>query len=44
MVANKPMRSIRGTDNVNELEKPKEKGNKPNKPMWQEGQPAGPWD
>ena len=39
ITANRPMRRIRGKDEVIGSRKPKKRGNKPNWPTW----PASPW-
>ena len=36
MKANRPMGTIRGKDKVNGPRKPKKRGNKTNRPTWQE--------
>ena len=36
MIASKPMNAIRGKDRVDGSGKSKKRGNKPNRPTWQE--------
>ena len=36
IIANRPMDTIRGKDKANGPRKPKKRGNKPNRPTWQE--------
>jgi len=42
MTASRPIGTIRGKNEVIRSRKPKERGNEPNKPAWQEWQPSGP--